>query len=97
MDEPLDNVSVDLRQVLFEIASALDAVGIDDINHGHRVAYIAYQCAKRMGWEEEQAQIAFSLGLIHDCGVSQSNERSYLFKSMAPENTKSIVLKVMGC
>ncbi|MCC2521606.1 HD-GYP domain-containing protein [Vibrio coralliilyticus] len=96
MDEPLDNVSVDLRQVLFEIASALDAVGIDDINHGHRVAYIAYQCAKRMGWEEEQAQIAFSLGLIHDCGVSQSNERSYLFKSMAPENTKKHCIKGYG-
>lgn len=89
----LDNVSVDLRQVLFEMASALDAVGIDDIHHGHRVAYIAYQCAQRMGWGEEKAQIAFALGLIHDCGVTQSEERVSLFSEMAPEDTLNHCLK----
>ncbi|MFB9216366.1 HD-GYP domain-containing protein [Vibrio sinaloensis] len=93
MEVSLDNVSVDLRQVLFEMASALDAVGVDDIHHGHRVAYIAYRCAQRMGWGEERAQIAFSLGLIHDCGVTQSEERAALFAEMAPQDTLNHCLK----
>ncbi|WP_159651250.1 HD-GYP domain-containing protein [Vibrio atypicus] len=93
MEVSLDNVSIDLRQVLFEMASALDAVGVDDIHHGHRVAYIAYRCAQRMGWSEEQAQIVFSLGLIHDCGVTQREERSALLSTMVPKDTVSHCMK----
>tara|TARA_Y100001956_G_scaffold81064_1_gene97657 strand:+ start:215 stop:1492 length:1278 start_codon:yes stop_codon:yes gene_type:complete len=93
MEVSLDHVSIDLRQVLFEMACALDAVGVDDIHHGHRVAYIAYSCAQRMGWSEEKAQIVFSLGLIHDCGVAQANERSALLESMVPKDTISHCMK----
>lgn len=90
---PQENVSVDLRQVLFEMASALDAVGVDDIHHGHRVAYIAYQCAQRMGWNQERAQMAFALGLIHDCGVSQAEERTSLLSSLTPTDTRRHCIK----
>ncbi|CAK4075071.1 HD-GYP domain-containing protein [Vibrio sp. 16] len=93
MEVSLDHVSVDLRQVLFEMACALDAVGVDDIHHGHRVAYIAYRCAQRMGWSEEKAQIAFSLGLIHDCGVTEATERSALLESLVPKDTISHCVK----
>ncbi|WP_070969048.1 HD-GYP domain-containing protein [Vibrio sonorensis] len=87
MNDSLDSVSVDLRQVMLGIATALDAVGVDDIHHGHRVGYIAYQCAKRMGWDEELAQMAFGAGLIHDCGVSQETERRQLLSQLIPEDT----------
>ncbi|WP_114784141.1 HD-GYP domain-containing protein [Vibrio tetraodonis] len=89
MDVLLDNVSIDLRNLLFEIAIALDAVGVDDIQHGYRVAYMAYQCSKKMGWEEEFSQVSFSLGLLHDCGVSQPKERASLFAAMQPENVQA--------
>ncbi|KJY84501.1 metal-dependent phosphohydrolase [Vibrio galatheae] len=93
MDMSLDDVSVDLRRVLFEIAYALDEVGVDDIYHGHRVAYIAYRCAQRMRWSDAQCQTVFSLGLIHDCGVSESAEISALLTSLAPKNTRKHCVK----
>ncbi|WP_367990381.1 HD domain-containing phosphohydrolase [Vibrio sp. NTOU-M3] len=78
MSECLNDVGVDLHQVLIGIAKALDSVGLDEIHHGHRVGYMAYCCAKRMGWPEEISQVALAVGLIHDCGVSQQSERSEL-------------------
>jgi len=93
MEVSIDDVSVDLRRVLFEIAYALDAVGVDDIYHGHRVAYIAYRCAQRMGWSDERCQVIFSLGLIHDCGVSESAEIGELLTALAPKNTRKHCVK----
>ncbi|MFM2587895.1 HD domain-containing phosphohydrolase [Vibrio sp. TBV020] len=93
MELPKTDLSVDLRRVLFEIAYALDAVGFDDTYHGHRVAYIAYRCAQQMGWSEQRAQKAFSLGLIHDCGVSDTKEIDGLLTTFAPKNTKDHCIK----
>ena len=89
MKLPKEDVNVDLRRVLFEIAYALDAVGVDDIYHGHRVAYIAYRCAQRLGWSEERAQTVFSLGLIHDCGVSDTAEGAQLLEKFVPRSTEN--------
>lgn len=80
-------ISVDLRRVLFEIAYALDAVGVDEIYHGHRVAYIAHRCAQQLNWSNEKAQFVFSLGLVHDCGVSDLNERKGLLSQLVPSDT----------
>ncbi|XAW87735.1 HD domain-containing phosphohydrolase [Vibrio sp. CDRSL-10 TSBA] len=66
-----EKVSIDLRRVLLSIAQALDDVGFDALNHSHRVGYMAYRCALRMGWDQEQAQLSFAAGLIHDCGSTQ--------------------------
>ncbi|MFS1955586.1 HD-GYP domain-containing protein [Vibrio cyclitrophicus] len=81
------NVTVDLRKALFGIAKALDNVGFESKNHGQRVGYIAYRCALSVGWEEEQAQLAFSLGLIHDCGVSQIDEQLSLTSVFIPDSS----------
>lgn len=81
------NVTVDLRKALFGIAKALDNVGFESKHHGQRVGYIAYRCALSVGWEEEQAQLAFSLGLIHDCGVSQIDEQLSLIAGFIPDST----------
>lgn len=93
MKLPKEDVNVDLRRVLFEIAYALDAVGVDDIYHGHRVAYIAYRCAQRLGWSEERVQTVFSLGLIHDCGVSEKAECTELLQNFVPLSTESHCVK----
>lgn len=79
---------VNLRQTFFCIARALDSIGIDDINHGHRVGYMAYSCAKAMEWSEEECQFVFSLGLIHDCGVAQKRDFYYLLENMQPDNVR---------
>lgn len=90
---PKEDISVDLRRVLFEIAYALDAVGIDEIYHGHRVAYIAYRCAQKLNWSDEKAQFAYALGLIHDCGVSELKERQDLLSQLVPNNTSVHCIK----
>lgn len=84
---------VNLRQAFFCIARALDSIGIDDINHGHRVGYMAYSCAKAMEWNEEECQLVFSLGLIHDCGVAQKRDFYHLLENMQPENVQQHCLR----
>ncbi|HDZ9133354.1 TPA: HD-GYP domain-containing protein [Vibrio cholerae] len=80
--------NVNLRQAFFCIARALDSVGVDDINHGHRVGYMAYSCAQAMEWSEEECQLVFALGLIHDCGVAQKRDFYRLLENMQPDNTQ---------
>ncbi|MGF1754831.1 HD domain-containing protein [Vibrio makurazakiensis] len=87
------DVTVDLRRALLGIAKALNNIGIESQNHGQRVGYIAYRCALSVGWEEEQAQLAFYLGLIHDCGVTDNDELVELFSVLAPKGTKKHCLK----
>jgi len=82
-------VKVDLRHALLAIARALDYVGIDDENHGHRVAYMAYKCAVKLGWSELRCEQAYFTGLIHDCGVSQSNEHLRLVQQLAPQEAQA--------
>lgn len=79
--------SVDLKHALIWIARALDYVGIDDVHHAHRVAYIAYECAKQLGWEKQKQEFCFMAGLLHDCGVSQSEEHTALVSKMSPDRS----------
>ncbi|MGA2402206.1 MAG: HD domain-containing phosphohydrolase [Syntrophobacteraceae bacterium] len=63
---------VNLRQVVKAIANAVDLVGIDDLLHSRRVAVMAVECAKRMGWDWQTQNLVFDAGLLHDCGVSST-------------------------
>jgi len=70
------------------IARALDYVGIDDYNHGHRVGYIAYECAKKLEWAESRQEFVFFAGLLHDCGVSSGSEQKRLLGDLDPKGPK---------
>ena len=59
-----------LREVILVLSSALDFVGIDDIRHGKRVAFMAAECARCARWSEDEINRMLILGLLHDCGVS---------------------------
>lgn len=84
----LETFSVNLNQALIWVARALDYVGVDDLHHNHRVAYIAYQCAKLMGWDKKKQEFTFLAGLIHDCGVSQTAEHSHLISDLVPSESE---------
>jgi HD-GYP domain-containing protein (c-di-GMP phosphodiesterase class II) len=86
--EQSNMVNVDLRHVIMMIARALDYVGIDDFNHGHRVGYIAYECAKSLGWAENRQEFIFLAGLLHDCGVSSTSEHMRLLSGLEPEQAE---------
>ena len=82
------DIRVDARQAFLTIARALDYVGIDDVHHAHRVAYIAYECGQLLNWSALKLEKTFYAGLLHDCGVTSSKEHLRLLGDMAPTKTE---------
>lgn len=71
-------ISVDLIQAAFVIASTTDILREKEKSHKQKVAYISYCCAQKMGWEAQLCQQAFVVGLIHDCGFSLKGKQEFL-------------------
>jgi putative nucleotidyltransferase with HDIG domain len=71
-------LTIDLRQMILAIETAVSFVGMNDVNHGKRVGYIASQLGYQLGFSDEDIQFVFDLGLIHDCGVSTEQMHSNL-------------------
>lgn len=67
-----------LREVLVALGGALDFVGVDDLQHGKRVAVMAASCARYAQWPEEDCALLVALGLLHDCGVSSTRVHNRL-------------------
>ncbi len=84
---------VDLKQALIWVARALDYVGIDDTHHSHRVAYMAYQCALALNWDLKKAEFCYFAGMIHDCGVSETQEHKMLLDELIPQDAKAHCLR----
>ncbi|TOL10656.1 hydrolase [Vibrio parahaemolyticus] len=84
---------VDLKQALIWVARALDYVGVDDTHHSHRVAYIAYQCALALNWDLKKAEFCYFAGMIHDCGVSETQEHKMLLDELISQDAKAHCLR----
>ena len=67
-------LKVDLHQVVYVLSDALDLVGVDDVAHGKRVAYMAVRCAEALGLPRNARDDLLYAGLFHDCGVSSTRE-----------------------
>jgi len=80
LDKP--TIKVDLHQAVCALAEALSLVGIDEHQHGERVAYMAIECGKRLNWEPAILDDLFHAGLLHDCGVSSSRIHRHLISEM---------------
>lgn len=63
---------VDIRQVIHAFSDTLDLVGIDDVHHGKRVAFMARECGKAMNLDPFKLDKIYHASLLHDCGVSSS-------------------------
>jgi response regulator RpfG family c-di-GMP phosphodiesterase len=63
---------LNLREVTYALSEALDYVGIDDIMHGKRVACIACEIAKKLGWRQSKLDKVMLMAMLHDCGVSST-------------------------
>ncbi len=61
-----------LHQIIYALSDALDLVGVDDIYHGKRVAYMALETAKELDIRKNDYIDIFHASLLHDCGVSSS-------------------------
>lgn len=61
-----------ISQIIFALSEALDLVGVDDLNHGKRVAHIALEISKIINSRTINNKKLFHASLLHDCGVSSS-------------------------
>ncbi|MBK7899590.1 MAG: HD domain-containing protein [Azonexus sp.] len=66
------NFNISLHQAIYSLSDALDLVGVTHIHHGKRVAYIAAECGKRLGWSGQRLDDLFQAAILHDCGVSKT-------------------------
>lgn len=80
LDTPV--ISVDLHQAIFALAESLNLVGIDEHQHGERVAFMATTCARHLGWGPAQLDALLHAALLHDCGVSSSKVHKHLIAEM---------------
>lgn len=71
-------IEVSRRRLLWALSSTIDLVGVTDLYHGKRVAYIA-DCL-RAEWPDCQwsHDDVVTAGLLHDCGVSSTDMHEQL-------------------
>lgn len=81
-------MKIDFCQIVFALSDTLDLVGIDEVQHGKRVGYMAWECAKEMGLDHQSQKDLFQLGLLHDCGVSSTRVHENLIKEMDWDGSK---------
>lgn len=80
MSTTTSGLAIDLQQMVIAIETAVSLVGMNDTNHGKRVGFIARQIGQQLGFSRKDAQFAFDLGMLHDCGVSTEQTHANLIK-----------------
>lgn len=81
-------IEIDLRQAVYALSDALDLVGVDDVQHGKRVGFIAVECARHLGWSNADIGTILHAGLLHDCGVSSTQVHRYLAEELDWEGSQ---------
>ncbi|MFA5083680.1 MAG: HD domain-containing phosphohydrolase [Hydrogenophilaceae bacterium] len=87
MDAPVTNLSVsgldiDLREAICCLTEALNLVGVDERQHGERVACMAAETGRTLGWGPEALSDLLHAGLLHDCGVSSTRVHARLVNEL---------------
>lgn len=75
-------MQLDLEQFIFALSDTVDLVGVDEILHSKRVGYMAWKCAETLGFTNSRQRKLLHLGLLHDCGVSSTEERDHLVNEL---------------
>lgn len=68
----MSKFNINVNEAVYSLSDALDLVGVSHIHHGKRVAYIAAECGRRLGWEPSMMDDLFQAAILHDCGVSKT-------------------------
>jgi len=69
----MSKFNINLHETIYSLSDALDLVGVTQLQHGKRVAYMAAECGKALSWPVEQVDQLFQAGILHDCGVSNTS------------------------
>lgn len=87
MDQPA-RFEVNLDEAIYALSGGLDLVGIDDVQHGKRVAFMALETARPFGWDGATLRDLYHASLIHDLGVSSTEVHRHLVSEMEWENAE---------
>ena len=68
----MSKFKINLHEAILSLSDALDLVGVDQIYHGKRVAYMATECGKALNWDMDHLDDLFLAAILHDCGVSNT-------------------------
>ncbi|MCK9202304.1 MAG: HD domain-containing protein [Gallionella sp.] len=74
----MSKFNINLHETIYSLSNALDLVGVDHIHHGKRVAYMAAECGKLMGWDRWRMDDLFQAAILHDSGVSKTQVHARL-------------------
>lgn len=80
---------LNMREVTYALSEALDYVGIDDTMHGKRVAFIAAEIGKKLGWDPSEIDDIIIMGMLHDCGVSSTDLHNHIINTFDWEDAYS--------
>lgn len=74
----MSDYRINLHEAIYSLSDALDLVGVTHIHHGKRVAYMAVEFGKYLGWERPRLDDLFQAAILHDCGVSRTTVHAKL-------------------
>jgi HD-GYP domain-containing protein (c-di-GMP phosphodiesterase class II) len=65
---PSMTLRIDLKSAILALSDALDLVGVNDFQHGKRVAMIARETGLMLGLPEKRLDRLVCASLLHDLG-----------------------------
>jgi HD-GYP domain-containing protein (c-di-GMP phosphodiesterase class II) len=74
--------AINLTQLVHMLSDMLDLVGVDDLHHGKRVAYMSTEIAPHLGFDPAQVQEVYYAALLHDCGVSSTSVHHQIVREL---------------
>ncbi len=81
---------INLTQLVHMLSDMLDLVGVNDLHHSKRVAYMCLETGRIFGFDSKQMENLYQAALLHDCGVSTTSTHHHIIKEMdwpgAPEH-----------
>jgi HD-GYP domain-containing protein (c-di-GMP phosphodiesterase class II) len=80
---------INFFQLANGLSNIIDLVGVDDVHHGKRVAYMCVETGKQLGLEADLLQLLFYAGQLHDCGVSSTDVHKQLINEMDWEGAQA--------
>ncbi len=85
-----------LHNVICSLSSSLDLVGVMPVHHGARVALMAAGMAKKLGWDKKDELDMLYAGMLHDCGVSDTESHTDLISEIEWENPNTHCVRGHG-
>jgi putative nucleotidyltransferase with HDIG domain len=73
---------INLTQLVHMLSDMLDLVGVDDLHHGKRVAYMCLETGRNLGFDPIQMKNLYHAALLHDCGVSTTNTHTHIINEL---------------